>query len=163
MRRLVPYPLMTAFLIGMWLVLQYPFSAGDVVVGSAVALVASWATSFLQPVKTKIHFTRAIPHLALLVLADIIRSNIAVGRIILSRRAVQERTAGFILVPLELRSRTGLAVLAIMITSTPGTLWMEHNPSRNTLLIHVLDLVDREHWIKLIKGRYERLLLEIFE
>jgi multicomponent K+:H+ antiporter subunit E len=31
------------------------------------------------------------------------------------------------------------------------------------LLLHILDLVDRTTWIPLIKGRYERLLMEIFE
>ena len=31
------------------------------------------------------------------------------------------------------------------------------------LMIHVLDLIDEGVWIEIIKGRYERLLLEIFE
>jgi multicomponent K+:H+ antiporter subunit E len=31
------------------------------------------------------------------------------------------------------------------------------------LMIHVLDLIDESVWIDTIKGRYERLLLEIFE
>jgi multicomponent K+:H+ antiporter subunit E len=30
------------------------------------------------------------------------------------------------------------------------------------LTIHVLDLIDRSEWVHTIKGRYERLLLEIF-
>jgi len=30
------------------------------------------------------------------------------------------------------------------------------------LTIHVLDLVDETEWVRTIKGRYERLLLEIF-
>ena len=34
---------------------------------------------------------------------------------------------------------------------------------RGTLLLHVLDLVDEEQWSRLIKDRYERLLMEIFE
>jgi multicomponent K+:H+ antiporter subunit E len=31
------------------------------------------------------------------------------------------------------------------------------------LIIHVLDLVDESDWIRTIKTRYEKLLLEIFE
>ena len=31
------------------------------------------------------------------------------------------------------------------------------------LLLHVLDLVDEETWVRLIKDRYERRLMEIFE
>ena len=30
-------------------------------------------------------------------------------------------------------------------------------------MIHVLDLVDENEWIRTIKGRYEQPLLEIFE
>ena len=30
-------------------------------------------------------------------------------------------------------------------------------------MIHVLDLVDESEWIRTIKDRYERRLLEIFE
>ena len=52
--------------------------------------------------------------------------------------------------------------LACIITSTPGTLWVDFNEANGNLTIHVLDLVDRAGWVRTIKGRYERLLLEIF-
>ncbi|MGW8175761.1 MAG: Na+/H+ antiporter subunit E [Stenotrophomonas sp.] len=62
-----------------------------------------------------------------------------------------------------MRDRYGLAVLAIIITSTPGTLWVEYESATGRLLLHVLDLVDEETWVRLIKDRYERRLMEIFE
>ena len=91
---------------------------------------------------------------------DIWRSNIAVARLIL-RPDHPRRVSGFVVVPLELRNPAGLAILACIVTSTPGTAWVEHNSESNKLLLHVLDLVDEAHWIDLIKNRYERLLLEI--
>ena len=54
-------------------------------------------------------------------------------------------------------------MLSIIITSTPGTIWMNYDAAKGTLLLHVLDLVDETVWIRTIKGRYERLLMEIFE
>ena len=69
----------------------------------------------------------------------------------------------FMTIPLDMRSRHGLAVLSIIITSTPGTLWVNYDATKATLLLHVLDLVDEAVWIRTIKGRYERLLMEIFE
>ena len=54
-------------------------------------------------------------------------------------------------------------MLAIILTSTPGTLWVEYEASTGRLLLHVLDLVDEEVWIRLIKDRYECRLMEIFE
>lgn len=163
MKRVLPYPLMTAALIVLWLTLTGSTSLGQILLGTIVALVASWTMTYLRPEDVRIKFSAAIPRLLLIVLADIVRSNIAVARIILSARSNQERKWGFISVPLDLQNRYGLAALAVIITATPGTLWMEHDAKRNVLLIHVLDLIDKQHWINLIKGRYERLLMEIFE
>jgi multicomponent K+:H+ antiporter subunit E len=90
-----------------------------------------------------------------------VRSNFAVAAIVLFRR--RERVSGFVHLPLDLSNRHGLAVLALIITATPGTMWVEFDRRRSVLLVHVLDLVDESEWIRLIKGRYEELLLEIFE
>ena len=38
-----------------------------------------------------------------------------------------------------------------------------YDPDSGILLIHVLDLVDKDEWVALIKNRYEALLMEIFE
>jgi multicomponent K+:H+ antiporter subunit E len=100
-------------------------------------------------------------HLAALVLIDILRSNIAVARIIVGLEP-RRWTSGFVKIPLELRDPYGLTALACIITSTPGTVWVDFDPANGTLTIHVLDLVDETEWVRMIKGRYERLLLEIF-
>ena len=60
-----------------------------------------------------------------------------------------------------MRDPYGLAVLACIITSTPGTIWVNFNSAKGTLMIHVLDLIDERVWIDTIKNRYERPLLEI--
>ena len=96
-------------------------------------------------------------------LADIVRSNLAVARLILTGGRHGRRRSGFVEIPLELRDPTALAILAVIITATPGTAWMQYDARRDAVLLHVFDLVDEADWIALIKGRYERLLLEIFE
>lgn len=163
MRRWIPFPLMMVALVMMWLILTGSFSIAQLALGTIVALVASGTMVLLRPEGVRVRLTRAILQLVLIVLADIVRSNIAVARIIVSRRAKSDRRWGFISVPLDLKNQSGLATLAVILTATPGTLWMEHDERRNVLLIHVLDLIDKQHWIDLIKGRYERLLMEIFE
>lgn len=161
MTRLLPFPLMSAGLLALWLLLNQTLSFGHVLLGGVVALVGGRALAVLQPPKARVRRPIAIVRLLFLVLVDITRSNIAVGRIILGL-AQQKRTSGFVNIPLELRDPYGLAVLACIITSTPGTLWVNFDSARGTLMIHVLDLVDENEWIRTIKGRYERLLLEIF-
>ena len=86
------------------------------------------------------------------------------GHIAMAKDAPHPGEEGiFLTIPLELRSPMGLAVLGVIITSTPGTAWIDYNSARGTLLLHVFDLVDEQGWRMLIKQRYERLLLEIFQ
>ena len=161
MTRLVPFPMVSAGLLVLWLLLNQSLSLGHILLGGAIALIGGWAFAALQPPKARARRLVAIFHLAALVFADIVRSNVAVARIILGLER-SRWTSGFVEVPLELRDPYGLAALACIITSTPGTLWVDFNDASGTLTIHVLDLVDKTEWVRIIKGRYERLLLEIF-
>src|SRR3546814_18229102 len=115
----------------------------------------------LQPEKRRSR-ARAIPRLAWIVAADIIRSNIAVARIVLSP-ARRDRVASFVRLPLDMRNRYGLPVLACFITAPRGTMWVQFDRAKNMLLLHVLDLIDTDEWKSLIKRRYESLLRELFE
>jgi multicomponent K+:H+ antiporter subunit E len=161
MSRMLPYPILTAALLLMWLLLT-SFSPGQLILGAAIAIVASRAMAALQPSKTRLRRWQLIPRLVGAVMLDILRSNIAVAGIILMGRR-GDRRPGFVAIPLDLRDRTGLAALACIVTSTPGTAWVEHGDDTNVLLIHVLDLAEEEEWIALIKNRYEAQLMEIFE
>lgn len=159
--RWLPYPLLTLALVTMWLLLA-GFSLGHLLLGGAIAVGASRVTVALEPERVKIKRWSAIPRLIAVLLWEILRSNIAVASIILRGRPPARR-AGFIIIPLDMQSRTGLALLACILTSTPGTAWMEYRADNGRLLVHVLDLVDEQEWIDLIKNRYERMLMEIFE
>jgi multicomponent K+:H+ antiporter subunit E len=162
MTRLLPFPLVSTGLLVVWLLLNQTLSLGHVLLGSAAALIGGLGLAALRPPKARIRRPAAIFRLALLVVIDIIRSNISVGRIVLGL-AKGGRTSGFVKIPLELRDSYALAALACIITATPGTLWVSFDSVRGMLLIHVLDLTDGSEWIQTIKGRYERHLLEIFE
>jgi multicomponent K+:H+ antiporter subunit E len=160
MKRLLPFPLASAGVLVLWLLLNQSLSIGHIVLGSVVALVGGWALARLEVPKARVRRLGAICRLLGLVLTDIIRSNIAVAGIILGLGR-STRISGFVEIPLELRDPYGLAALACIITSTPGTLWVDFDDATGTLTIHVLDLVDKTEWVQIIKRRYERLLLEI--
>jgi multicomponent K+:H+ antiporter subunit E len=159
MSRILPHPLLAASLVLMWMLLN-AFSLGHFLLGIAVALIASRAVAALQIPKPRLRRWQLVPQLVGIVLYDILRSNIAVAGIILTGR---EHVSGFVAIPLDLRDRNGLAVLACIVTSTPGTAWIEYAADSGILVIHVLDLVSEEEWVDLIKDRYESLLMEIFE
>jgi multicomponent K+:H+ antiporter subunit E len=160
MNRLAPAPIVSAGLLGLWLLLN-GFSVGQFLLGGAVALTGGWTLAALEPPKARVRRLVAVFRLAAVVFADVVRSNVAVARIILGLER-RRWTSGFVEIPLELREPYGLATLACIITSTPGTVWVDFNETSGTLTIHVLDLVDETEWVRTIKARYERPLLEIF-
>jgi multicomponent K+:H+ antiporter subunit E len=115
----------------------------------------------LRPEEPRMRKWYLLPKLVGIVMLDIIRSNFAVSVVILRGRA-KGRRSSFIDPQLELSDPTALAILAVIVTSTPGSAWLEYDSRRSSVLIHVLDLVDEDDWRDLIKNRYEKLLLEIF-
>lgn len=161
MKRLVPFPLLSLSLLVFWLLLQQSIGLGQLIMGVIVALFAGRALAALQPDRPRIRKPLKIMQLMALVAIDVLRSNLAVARIVIEgpRRT---HAAGFVTLPLELTDRSGLAILSCILAATPGSAWLEYDQTRNTVLVHVLDLVDEQTWIDTIKNRYERLLLEIF-
>lgn len=65
--------------------------------------------------------------------------------------------------PLGLRDPNGLAVLAIIVTFTPGTAWAQLSADNRVLLLHVLAIQREADLVTFIQQRYERPLKEIFE
>lgn len=160
MTRLLPFPLLSAAVFGMWVLLT-GFSPGHILLAGIIALTIPRIMLVMRVEKPRIRFRWSMAKLAGFVLADIVRSNIAVGRIVLFNPP--SRRSGFIRLPIALENRYALAVLAIILTATPGTVWLQHDADRKVILLHVLDLVDEEAWIALIRDRYEKLLMDIFE
>lgn len=150
------------FLLIMWLLLNDTLAPGQIVLGVVLAICVTLVTTSMRPLRARLRRPRIAIGLFLRVLADIVRSNIAVAGVILGP-AARRSNAGFMRIPLDLRDPHGLAVLAAIITSTPGTVWADLSLDGSVLTIHVLDLRDEQAWVRTIKQRYERPLMEIFE
>lgn len=156
-------PLLTVLLVVIWLLLNGTFSPGHVVLGAVFAVLLVLAAAQLRPVRPRLRRLYLVVPLVLVVLVDILRSNLGVGRIVLGLVKDRKIRSGFLDVPLDLRDPHGLAMLAAIITSTPGTSWAGLSPDGRWLKLHILDLKDEEEWIHIIKDRYERPLMRIFE
>lgn len=160
-KMLFPYPLFSLGIFGVWLILAGTYSNASFTMAALLAVGAGHIARVLNPVPFHVKSVRSLVRLSGIVLYDIVRSNIAVTKIILGN-AKTERVSGFVTVPLTMTNPAGLAVLGIIITSTPGTLWVQYDSATGNLLLHILDLVDKEEWVQLIQNRYEHLLMEIF-
>ncbi len=162
MKAILPHPILSLGLFAASILLSASVAPPSLVLAAAAAILIPRVMRLLGAEAVRVRRPLSILKLAGLVSIDVLRSNWAVAQIILAGRR-RERVSGFIHVPLALSDRYGLAVLAIILTSTPGTLWVEYEAATGRLLLHVLDLVDEEVWIRLIKDRYECRLMEIFE
>ena len=160
MKRWLPHPWFALWLLVAWLLLQQSLAASTIVLGLVLALVLSWALGKLDLPRVRVRSPGTLLVLLARVFGDIVRSNIAVAKIIVSPRS--RISSGFVAIPLEMTHPYALALLACIITATPGTIWVSHDSARQVLVIHVLDVVDESVWIANIKRRYEQPLLRIF-
>ncbi len=161
MRRVLPYPWITLGLLVFWLLLNQSLSTGQVLLGLLLGLLFPLVLTRLEVPRLSLRRPWAMIRLMGRVGVDLVRSNMHVSRVVLSRRA--SPTGGFVRIPLEVRSPYALSFLAFALTATPGTAWSSYNPADGSLVIHVLDIADDDDWAAIVKFRYERLLKEIFE
>jgi multicomponent Na+:H+ antiporter subunit E len=64
-------------------------------------------------------------------------------------------------VPLEAKTDIEITFLANIISLTPGTLIMDVSSDKKVIYIHVMHLLDKEEFIKEIKIKFEKPLLEL--
>jgi len=156
-------PLMVLCLTAVWLMLNQTLAPGQLLFGALLAVALAWSASALRPLQAHLQRLDGAALLALILLMDIVRSNLSVARIVLGLTSRRDIRSDFLQIPLDLRDPHGLAALAIIVTSTPGTVWVGLSPAGDTLTLHVLDLQSEADLIQLIKHRYERRLMRIFE
>ena len=154
---------MTLVLLVVWLLLNSTAAIGQILLGIALGAALVAAAAPLRPLRPRLRRADVAVRLFFSVLIDIVQSSYAVARMILGLVRDRSVRSGSMIIPLELRDPHGLAVLAMIVTSTPGTVWQGISDDRSELTIHVLDLVDEADWVRKIKQRYEMPLKDILE
>lgn len=162
MKRLFPAPLLSLSLWALWLLLNLSLSAGNLLLGALLGLLAPIMFAPLRPLPAQIRKPGVAFKLFLLVGRDVLVSNMAVAWGVL-RAGQRPPRSMFVKVPLDLHDAHGLAALAMICTVVPGTVWSELALDRSVLLMHVFDLDDEAHFIEHFKRTYERPLMEIFQ
>jgi multicomponent K+:H+ antiporter subunit E len=162
MKRLVPSPPLSIALFVVWVLLNQSLHPATLVLAAILAIVVPLITRGLRPAKVQMRRPGVALRLLARALIDMVTSALNVARALLTR-SPSELNPAFVVVPLDVRDANALAVLAMILCLTPGTAWGELALDRSTLLIHVFDLDDEAAFIELVKTRYERPLMEIFE
>ncbi|WP_219212967.1 Na+/H+ antiporter subunit E [Variovorax boronicumulans] len=162
MKRWMPSPPLSLALFVVWLLLNQSLHLATVLFAAVLAIVVPLITKGLRPATVRMRKPGVALRLTGVALRDMLHSALTVGRLLLTRRNSAMAPA-FVTVPLDVRDPNALAVLSMICCLTPGTAWAEVAFDRSALLIHVFDLIDEQAFIDLIKNRYEKPLMEIFE
>lgn len=161
MTQLLGRPFLAITLVLIWLLLT-SFTLGQLILGLIVAWIAIAAAEPLDLPRPRIHQVRTALRLSWRIFTDIVKSNIMVARMILAGPDAVQHRSGFLKMDIDLRDKTALALLGIVVTGTPGTVWIEFDPDTGKLLLHVLDLRQPDA-VRDDIATYARLLKEIFE
>lgn len=162
LRKVVPAPLWSAALLVFWVVLTRDVGPGQLLFGLGLALVVPPVTAVLQVTRVRIRRPLVIAKYVLAVGYDVVHANLEVARGVITWRRRQPQFR-FVVIPIELRNPVGLAVLAMVTTVVPGTVWSELAVDGSALLLHAWDVPDERAFIIRYKSRYEQPLREIFE
>ena len=159
---LLPHPLLSVTLALVWILLVNDYSAASIALGIVLGVVIPKLLSAYWPDRPRIRNPRMVIEYGLVVLWDIIVSNVQVAYLVLFRRGDSLRSR-LITVPLDIVAPEAITTLAGTITMTPGTLSADVSADGKGLLVHCLETDDPEGTVAAIKDRYERRLREIFQ
>lgn len=155
----LPHPLMSLLLGASWLLLSH--SLAPVHLLSAVLIgwgVPHLLRPFLGPA-SRLDWPAGFA-LALKVLWDIIVSNVVVARLVLG--PMDRPRPAWVAVELATDHELVNALLATIITTTPGTVSCTIDEARGQILVHALNCDDPAAMAADIKARYEAPLMRVF-
>jgi multicomponent K+:H+ antiporter subunit E len=161
MKQILPHPILTLMLLGLWLLLVNSVGAGQVLLGLLLAWLIPLFTARFWEAQVEIRRPLVLARFFGRVLADILIANIAVAALVVG--PARNVRPGFIVMPLRLRGNVGVSLLANTISLTPGTLSAFLSADRTQLVIHALQADDPDAIIATIRERYEQPLLEALE
>jgi multicomponent K+:H+ antiporter subunit E len=160
MKRILPQPILSLVLLVTWLVITNRSAPGSIVMGAIVGVAIPLLTHRFWEIEARVASIPALLGYTGVVLVDIIRANFVVAAQVLGpSRALHSRLFEL---PLDLRGRLPISVLAATITLTPGTVSCRISPDQTRLWVHALHAEDIEGEIAEIKRRYESRLMRIF-
>jgi multicomponent K+:H+ antiporter subunit E len=159
-RRWLPHPVTSALLLVVWLMLNYSYSPGQLLLGAAFGILIPLFTRRFFPEPVYLRRPATIARLLATVLWDIIVATFAVAHLAIG--PTKRMRPRFLRIRVDLEDDFALTALASTISLTPGTVSAEISPDRSHLLVHALDVADEAALARVIKERYEAPIKEIF-
>ncbi|MFN3828950.1 MAG: Na+/H+ antiporter subunit E [Tepidimonas ignava] len=158
-RRAWPHPVLSLLLAASWVLLNRSVAPAHLL----WALLLGWGVPhLLRPwldAAGRVDWNAAL-RLTLVVLWDIVVANVTVARLTLG--PLKRVRPAWVHVPLASDHARVNALLASIITMTPGTVSAVVDEAHRRLLVHALNTDDPAALVAEIKARYEAPLLRVF-
>lgn len=158
-QRWFPHPLVSVIVGVSWILLVHNFEAATLL--SALVL-GIFIPRLIEPFIDRTPNIQWMPAIRLfwVVVWDIIVANITVAKLVLG--PTKNLHPKWFRVPLDTEHEEVNALLAMIITTTPGTVTAGIDQDRGDILVHALSTQDEAAEIETIKQRYEQPLIQIF-
>lgn len=151
----------TLLLTAFWLLLVNEVSVAQTLLGLLLGVAVTAVDAAFRPQGPAVRRIGAAVQLLLVFVYDILIANLAVARAALSPRlSIRPQ---LVRVPLDLDQPGPAALLAAMVTLTPGTVSVELDLAGRVLVVHGLLVDDQARTAAEIKARYEARVKEIFQ
>lgn len=142
-----------------WALMIESFSVATFLVGFVASFIVLW---FLSPlIGGQTYFRKVVQttRFACFLLKEIVVANLRIAWHVVTPSSFFK--PGVVAVPLEAMSETEVAILANIITLTPGSFTVDVSDDNTVLYVHMMDIGDIEAARQSIKHDYERPLLEV--
>lgn len=159
LHRWFPHPLVSAMVGLSWLMLNHSLDTGSILMASILAIGIPRLVQPFIAHTPNIDWRPAVK-LFFVVLWDIIICNIQIAKLVLG--PINKIHPKWFRVPLETKHEEVNTLLAMIITTTPGTVSAGIDQDRGDILVHALNTDDADAEIQNIKNRYEQPLMQIF-
>ncbi|NNH76692.1 Na+/H+ antiporter subunit E [Acinetobacter sp. ANC 5380] len=155
----LPHPFVSVIVALSWIMLAHSLDSATVLMALFLGILIP---RLVKPFITRTPDIKWVLALKLffVVLWDIIICNIKVAKLVLG--PTRNLHPKWFRVPLETQHEQVNVLLALIITTTPGTVTAGIDHDRGDILVHALSTDDAEIDILEIKNRYEKALMAIF-
>ncbi|MCS6810516.1 MAG: Na+/H+ antiporter subunit E [Tepidimonas sp.] len=158
-RRLWPHPVVSLLLAATWLALVRSVEPVHLLGAVLLAWAVPYGLTPWLPEASRLDW-RAALRLMGVVLWDIVVANVTVARLTLG--PMGRLQPAWVRVPLACDHPRVRALLASIITMTPGTVSAVVDERRGCLWVHVLHCTDPAALVQEIQTRYEAALLQVW-
>lgn len=142
-----------------WAALTGQFSYGNLIFGFILSYIILWVID--RGNKRSKYFTRFYQTISFIIffIRELVKANMQVAYDVITPE--DRMKPGIVAVPLDAETDLEIAVLANVITLTPGTLTLDVSTDRKTLYVHGVYVDDKEKFIRSIKEGFERRILNL--